>query len=186
MKNLLLKRVMLTAALLSMGIAGAAERTIEPQSDAAIAQKVRHEIRMYSRYTIWDNVNFTVQDGNVVLAGEVSQPFKKADLGRIALRVPGVTSVTNDLKVLPLSSFDDQIRAQVARAIYRDSVLSRYAIQAVPPIHIIVENGRVTLEGVVNNEMEKNVAGIRASSAGLSFGAVTNNLRVENPSRRNS
>ena len=185
MKNLLLKRVMLTAALLSMGIAGAAERTMEPQSDAAIAQKVRHEIRMYSRYTIWDNVNFTVQDGNVVLAGEVSQPFKKADLTRIA-SVPGVASVTNDLKVLPLSNFDDQLRVQVARAIYRDSVLSRYAIQAVPPIHIIVENGRVTLEGVVNNEMEKNVAGIRASSAGLSFGAVTNNLQVENPSKRNS
>ena len=100
--------------------------------------------------------------------------------------MPGVTSVTNDLKVLPLSTFDDQLRRRVASAIYRDSVLSRYALQAVPPIHIIVENGRVTLEGVVNNEMEKNVAGIRASSAGLSFGPVTNNLRVENPSKRNS
>ena len=185
MKNLLLRRAVLTAALLSIGIAGAAERIIQPQSDAAIAQKLRHEIRMYSRYTIWDNLNFRVQDGNVTLTGEVSQPFKKADLGRIAQSVPGVASVANDLKVLPLSTFDDQLRVQVARAIYRDSVLSRYSIQAVPPIHIIVENGRVTLEGVVNNEMEKNVAGIRASSAGLSFGAVTNNLRVENPSKRN-
>ena len=77
MKNLLLRRVMLTAALLSVGIAGAAERTVGPQSDAAIAEKLRHEIRMYSRYTIWDNLSFKVQDGNVVLTGEVSQPFKR-------------------------------------------------------------------------------------------------------------
>jgi hyperosmotically inducible protein len=95
--------------------------------------------------------------------------------------VPGVESVTNELEVLPTSFFDDRLRIQVARAVYRDPSLNRYAIQAVPPIHIIVNNGHVTLEGVVNNEMEKNIAGIRASSAGLSFGQVTNNLRVENP-----
>jgi hyperosmotically inducible protein len=80
--------------------------------------------------------------------------------------------------------FDDRLRLQVARAIYRDPVLSRYGIQAVPPIHIIVDNGHVTLEGVVNNEMEKNVAGIRASAAGLSFGQVTNNLQVERPNKK--
>ena len=77
---------------------------------------------------------------------------------------------------------DNRLRMQVARAIYRDPVLSRYGMQSVPPIHIIVDNGHVTLEGVVSTEMEKNVAGIRASGAGLSFGQVTNNLRVENPS----
>jgi hyperosmotically inducible periplasmic protein len=105
-------------------------------------------------------------------------------MARLAQRVPGVRSVTNDLEVLPLSNFDDQLRIQVARAIYRDPVLSRYGIQAVPPIHIIVDNGHVTLEGVVNNDMEKNVAGIRANGAGLSFGSVVNNLRVENPSHK--
>ena len=72
----------------------------------------------------------------------------------------------------------------IARAIYREPALSRYAIQAVPPIHIIVKNGHVTLEGVVNNELEKNVAAMRASSAGLSFGPVQNNLRVENPKKK--
>ena len=93
-------------------------------------------------------------------------------------------SVTNELEVLTTSFSDDRLRVQVARAIFRDPVLSRYSMQAVPPIHIIVDNGHVTLEGVVNNEMEKNVAGIRASGAGLSFGQVINNLQVERPSKK--
>jgi hyperosmotically inducible protein len=135
---------------------------------------------MYSRYTIWDNVNISVRDGALELQGQVSQPFKKQDLQRLMQRVPGVTSVTNRLEVLPLSPFDDRLRIRVARAVYGDSTLSRYAIQSIPPIHIIVNNGRVSLEGVVNNELEKNVAFMRASSAGLSFGPVQNNLRVEN------
>jgi hyperosmotically inducible protein len=125
-----------------------------------------------------------VHEGDVELTGQVSQPFKKADMGRLAQSVPGVRSVTNQLEVLPTSFFDDRLRLQIARAIYRDPVLSRYAIQAVPPIHVIVDNGHVTLEGVVNNNMEKNVAGIRAGQAGLSLGQVTNNLRVENPGKK--
>ena len=153
-------------------------------TDTQIAAKVAHEMRMYSRYTIWDNIAVRVREGDVELTGQVSQPFKKADLGRLAQRVPGVRSVTNRLEVLPTSFFDDRLRLQIARAIYRDPVLSRYAIQSVPPIHIIVDNGHVTLEGVVNNEMEKKVAGIRTGQAGLSFGQVTNNLRVENPGKK--
>ena len=143
--------------------------------------RVRHEILMYSNYTLWDDVNFRVDNGNVSLLGAVSQPYKKSDLQRIVQHIPGVASVTNELKVLPLSPNDDRLRLQVARAIYRDPVLSRYAMGAIPSIHIIVDNGKVTLTGVVNNAMEKQVAGIRASSAGLSFGPVINNLTVENP-----
>ena len=176
-------KLMLGAALLA-GIAGAATKDDGDHSDAALTKKVAHEIRMYDRYTIWDNINIKVNEGNVELLGQVSQPYKKADLARLAQRVAGVRSVTNELEVLPLSNFDDRLRLQVARAIYRDPVLSRYSIQAIPPIHIIVDNGHVTLEGVVNNEMEKNVAGIRANAAGLSFGKVVNNLRVENPSHK--
>jgi hyperosmotically inducible protein len=139
---------------------------------------------MYSRYTIWDNLSVRVVGGNLELLGQVSQPYKKADLQRIVQRVPGVTSVTNEVEVLPLSFNDDNLRLRIARAIYREPALSRYAIQPVPPIHIIVKNGHVTLEGVVNNELEKNVAAMRASSAGLSFGPVQNNLRVENPKKK--
>jgi hyperosmotically inducible protein len=95
-----------------------------------------------------------------------------------------VRSVTNEIQVLPTSLFDDRLRLQIARSIYRDPSLSRYAIQAIPPIHVIVDNGHVTLEGVVNNDMEKTIAGIRASQVGLSFGQVVNNLRVENPAKK--
>jgi len=180
MKRHLLKMFGLTATLALPGVAGAETAPAGPLTDADIAAKAAHEIRMYTRYTIWDNVNLRVNDGNVELLGQVSQPFKKQDLQRIVQRVPGVTGVTNELEVLPLSFNDDNLRLRVARAIYRDPALSRYAIQAVPPIHVIVKNGQVTLEGVVNNELEKNVAGMRASTAGLSFGPVQNNLRVEN------
>ena len=175
MRLRMMTRMMMAAALAGAAIAPAAV------NDSQIAEKIAHEVRMYSRYTIWDNVNIRVEDGQVALLGQVSEPFKKADLGRIAQSVEGVAGVANQLEVLPLSPFDNDIRLRVARAVYGDPTLSRYGNQALPPIHIIVDNGRVTLEGVVNSEMEKQIAGMRASGAGLSLGAVTNNLRVENP-----
>ncbi len=181
MKRNFLKLFGVTAMLALAGVAGAATTGSGPLTDSDIAAKAAHEIRMYPRYTIWDNISVRVNGGNLELMGQVSQPFKKADLQRIVQRVPGVTSLTNELEVLPVSFNDDNLRIRVARAIYRDPALSRYAIQAVPPIHIIVKDGHVTLEGVVNSDLEKQVAYMRASSAGLSFGPVQNNLRVENP-----
>ena len=181
MKTRILSRLLATALLVGAGVAAAAQK----HADVSVERQILHEIRMYPQYSIWDDISFRVtDDGQVELFGAVNQPYKKSDVERIVRRVPGVTSVTDEIKVLPLSPFDDRLRLQVARAIYRDPVLNRYALQAVGPIHIIVENGHVTLSGVVNNEMEKNVAGIRASGAGLSFGSVTNNLRVENPARK--
>jgi hyperosmotically inducible protein len=173
----------LTAALMVAGAAtGAADNG--PRTDAEIAKAVTHEVRMYPRYGIWDDVSFRVANGQVEIFGAVSQPFKKSDIERLVRRIPGVTSITSELKVLPLSGFDDRLRIQIARAIYGDPAMTRYAIQPNPPIHIIVENGHVTLTGWVNSDMEKQIAGIRASSAGLSFGAVTNNLQVEHPSAK--
>ena len=173
-----------TALLVTAGFAGAATRDNAPLNDAGLERNILHEIRMYPNYSIWDDINFRVRDGQVELSGAVNQPYKKSDIERIVHSVPGVTSVTDQIKVLPLSNFDDRLRIQVARAIYSDPVLSRYAMQPLAPIHVIVDNGHVTLTGVVNNEMEKNVAGIRANGAGLSFGSVTNNLVVENPARK--
>jgi hyperosmotically inducible protein len=170
-------RKFLLAFILTVGIAAA--KPVVPLTDEGIVKKTGHEIRMYPRYTIWDNITYRVQGGNVELNGAVSQPFKKDDITRIVQRIPGVVSVTNNIRVLPLSPNDNQLRLQVARAIFRDPVLSRYAMEPVPTIHIIVDNGHVTLEGIVSTETEKNVAGIRASGAGLSFGAITNNLIVE-------
>lgn len=177
MKSRLLSAMLMSAALL---VASPAEKS-KPQTDAEIAGRITHEIRMYPRYTIWDDVQFRVAEGQVELLGAVNQPFKKKDLERIVQRVPGVTSVTNQINVLPLSNFDDRIRIQVARAIYGHPTFTRYAINPLPSIHIIVENGRVMLTGVVANEAEKNIAGIRAAGAALSFGPVVNNLRVEGP-----
>jgi hyperosmotically inducible protein len=185
MKSRNLGKVLMVAALVA-GVAGAAtkESTFVPRTDAEIAKSVRHEVLMYTSYSLWDDISFRVNDGSVELLGAVSQPFKKADLGRLVSRIPGVRSVSNELKVLPLSPMDDRLRIQVARAIYRDPVLSRYALGAVPSIHIIVDNGHVTLAGVVNSEMEKQIAGMRASSAGLSFGPVVNKLQVERPAKK--
>lgn len=183
MKMNRISKLALAAVMTVAGLA-AATPDVTAVSDDALARKVAKEVRMYTRYTIWDNVNIQVRDGNVELNGQVSQPFKRADLQRLAQRTPGVVSVTNRLEVLPTSFYDDDLRIRVARAIYRDPSLSRYAIQAVPPIHIIVKNGHVTLEGVVNNQLEKTVAGMRASTAGLSLGQVVNNLRVENPPKK--
>jgi hypothetical protein len=164
--------------------AGIAAATTNP-GDADVSKRVLHEIRMYPQYSVWDDVSFRVENnGQVELFGAVNQPYKKADIERIVRRIPGVTSVTDEIKVLPASSFDDRLRLQVARAIFRDPVLSRYALGANPSIHIIVNNGHVTLAGFVDDEMAKNLAGLRASGAGLSFGSVTNNLQVEHNSRK--
>ena len=175
-----------TALLLTAGMAGAANRSnpAGPVTDADLERQITHELRMYPQYSIWDDVNFQVRNGQVALTGAVNQPFKKSDIERIVQRVPGVVSVADQVRVLPLSPFDDRLRIQVARAVYGHPALNRYALQSVGPIHIIVENGHVTLTGVVNNDLEKNIAGMRANGAGLSFGAVTNNLQVENPARK--
>ena len=184
MKTRMLGRFLMAAALLA-GVAAATTKAGAnlPQSDSDIAKNVRHEVVMYPRYSIWDDVGFRVVNGNVSLLGEVNQPFKKLDIERLVRNVPGVTSVTNDIKVLPLSSMDDRLRLQVANAIYRDPILSGYAMGAIPPIHIIVENGHVTLTGMVNSDMEKQIAGMRAASS-LSFGPITNNLVVEHPAKK--
>jgi hyperosmotically inducible protein len=188
MRYTIFSKFTFAAAVLGVGMAlstaGAATNDTVSATDAGIAKKLTHEIRMYPRYGIFDSISFSVEEGRVELLGAVSEPFKKTDLGRIAQRVAGVTSLSNEIKVLAPSPMDNRLRVQVARAIYRDPVLLRYGMQAAPPIHIIVDNGHVTLEGAVSTDMEKSVAGLRAAAAGLSLGQVTNNLHVENPSHK--
>ena len=153
---------------------------------ADVAKSVLHQIRPYPYYTLWDDLQFRVNNGQVELMGEVTQPIKKSDIEHIVAKLPGVTSVTDNIEVLPLSDNDNLIRRQVAAALFRDPVFRTYAAEPVPAIHIIVNNGHVMLTGVVANDFEKNLAGIRASSAGLSFGPVVNNLQVEHPSAKKS
>jgi len=186
MKRGILGTILMGAALVATAGAAGKDKVTGPQTDADVAKGVRHEILMYPHYTLWDDVSFRVQNGSVELLGSVNQPYKSSDLQKIVQHVPGVTAVTNDLKVLPLSNFDDRLRLQVANAIYRDPTLSRYAMGAIPSIHIIVDNGHVTLTGAVNSQMEKQIAGMRASGAGLGFGPVVNNITVENPPNKKS
>jgi len=179
--------LMAVALLAGAGAAGAANRDKGnvPEGDDAVAQSVRHEVLMYPYYSIWDDVSFRVSNGQVELSGAVNQPFKKSDIERVVQKLPGVAGVTGQIKVLPLSNFDDRLRLQVARAIYGDPVFVQYRNLAAPPIHIIVENGHVTLCGVVSTELEKQVAGMRASG-GLALGTVVNNLQVEHPAVKKS
>src|SRR5436190_22094329 len=133
---------------------------------------------MYPRYDIFDWVECTVQNGVVTLTGAVREPFRKDDYEKVVAEIPGVKRVNNELRVLPLSTFDDQIRFAASRAIYRDPLFTPYAIQALPPIHIVVENGRVMLKGVLATPMEKQVAEANVRSNVMAF-EVINDLQVE-------
>jgi hyperosmotically inducible periplasmic protein len=143
-----------------------------------VEREVRHELVTLPFYGVFDNLAFQVDGGTVTLLGQVSRPTLKTDAERVVKSIEGVERVINRIEVLPLSPYDDRIRLATYRAIYGNTALNRYALQAVPPIHIIVKNGNVTLEGVVANEGDKNIADIRARSVPGVF-SVTNNLRVE-------
>jgi hyperosmotically inducible protein len=144
-----------------------------------IVKEVHHELVMLPFYGVFDNLAYKVSpDGTVTLLGQVSRPTLKSDAENVVKRIEGVERVDNQIKVLPLSPNDDRIRRAVYRAIYGNEVLSQYALRAVPPIHIIVENGNVTLEGVVARQMDKQIAEMQAKSVPGVF-SVTDNLMVE-------
>jgi hyperosmotically inducible protein len=126
---------------------------------------------------VFDNLSFRLEGSKVILLGQVVKPTLKSDAGAAVKGVEGVSSVQNDIEVLPNSPMDNQLRRAVYRAIYREPGLQRYALSAVPSIHIIVKNGNVTLEGVADNESDKNLAGLRANGVPNVF-SVTNNLVV--------
>jgi len=150
-----------------------------PKDEAEIAKEVRHQLVTLPYYGVFDDLAFKVEGSTVTLLGEVTRPVLKSDAESAVKRVKGVTAVVNNIEVLPLSPMDDRIRVAVYRAIYGDPALAdRYAYRAVPSIHILVKNGNVVLEGVVANEMDKNIAGIRANGVSGVF-SVTNDLMVE-------
>lgn len=149
----------------------------EAKYRAKLAKEVRHQLVMLPWYSVFDNLAYKVEGDKVILYGQVTRPTLKSDAEAAVKSIEGVSSVVNNIDVLPLSPMDDQIRRAVYRAIYGDSALSRYGFQAVPSIHIIVKNGNVTLEGVVDSETDKNLANIRASAVPNVF-SVTNNLVV--------
>jgi len=144
-----------------------------------LAQEVRHQLLLLPYYGVFDNLEYEVQGvDTVALSGQVTRPSLKSDAESVIRRMEGVGKVVNKIEVLPVSPSDDRIRVAVYRAIYSKPGLDKYGLRAVPPIHIIVKNGSVTLVGVVANEADKNLAGITAQGVPGTFG-VTNNLMVE-------
>src|ERR1700745_1207098 len=142
-----------------------------------IQREVRHELLMLPYLGVFDNLAYKVDGYNVTLYGQVTRPTLKSDAERVVKGIEGVEKVDNQIEVLPPSSMDDQLRRRLYRAIYGFPSLQRYSLGVQQPIRIIVKSGRVTLEGVVDSEADKNTAGIRAKSVSGVFG-VTNNLQV--------
>jgi hyperosmotically inducible periplasmic protein len=162
------------AACLGIWLAEAQSRAGEDR----IVREVRHELVMLPYYGVFDNLAYSVNGSTVTLTGQVTQPVLKSDAENVVKRIEGVENVVNQIEVLPLSPNDDRIRRAVYRAIYSQPSLQMYSMRAVPPIHIIVKNGNVTLVGVVANQTDKNLAGIRANGVSGVF-HVTNDLTTE-------
>ncbi|WP_180540994.1 BON domain-containing protein [Nevskia soli] len=165
--------------LLGTGMTRAQETARMPSGDARLIKEVRHELVTLPYYGVFDDLAYRVDGNNVTLFGVVTRPTLKSDAENAVKRIEGVGQVVNEIKVLPPSPMDDQLRRAVFRAIYGQGQLAtRYAYQAVPSIHILVDNGHVTLTGVVDNEMDKNIAGIQAKQVPNVF-SVQNDLRVQ-------
>jgi hyperosmotically inducible protein len=145
----------------------------------SLPDEVRHQLVTLPYYSVFDDLGYNVNNGVVTLYGAVRQPWLKSDAERAVKHISGVTQVINNIKVLPLSPMDNRIRAAEYRAIFGFGGLYRYAMGANPSVHIIVDNGHVTLTGVVANQADKNVAYIRANGVPGVF-SVTNDLRVAN------
>jgi hyperosmotically inducible protein len=145
-----------------------------------LIRRVRHKLAMLPYYSVYDYMTFEVDGDHVTLNGATVRDTLKSDAEKSVKSIEGVASVTNNVEILPLSSLDWQVRRAVSRAIYREPALSRYGLSSMPSIHILVRNGNVTLEGVVDREADKNLAGIRANGVPGVFG-VKNNLVVAKP-----
>jgi hyperosmotically inducible protein len=171
--------VALALATMAIGAYTANAATTRDQivDQQSLNKQVRHALVMVPWYGVFDNIEYTVNGTEVVLSGQVVQPVTKFDAEKSVKHVEGVTYVMNNITVLPLSRFDDQIRRAEYRAIFSQSGLARYSMGANPSIHIIVSNGHVTLTGFVTNQMDYNIARLKALSVPGVF-SVTNNLRI--------
>ena len=169
-------RILPTVLALAL-VAASSAQAAQAIADSAVAATVVHSINTYPRFTIFDDVNIGVDNGLVTLTGKVTMPFKRDEITARVERLDGVREVRNDIEVLPVSIYDDELRRKVARAIYGNSAFWQYAAMVNPPIHIIVERGRVTLTGVVASEVDRAMA--RSLATGLGEMSVVNALRTD-------
>jgi hyperosmotically inducible protein len=167
--------LILLATLLTLVTLGAALDSAKSQE--RITREVRHELLMLPYFGVFDNIAYKVDGSTVTLLGQVTRPVLKSDAENSVKRIEGVEKVDNQIEVLPPSSMDDRLRVALFRAIYQYPALQKYELGVQKPIRIIVKSGRVTLEGVVDSEADKNLAGLRANGVPGIF-SVTNNLQV--------
>jgi hyperosmotically inducible periplasmic protein len=181
MKHRLLIALATLLAIAALGTAQDAPRD-QPsaKSQERIVKEVRHELLMLPYFGVFDYIAFKVDGYNVTLLGQVVKPVTKSDAEGAIKHIEGVEKVDNQIEVLPPSPMDDGLRVQLYRAIYGYPALEKYALGVQKPIRIIVKNGHVTLEGVIDNDGDKNLAGIRANGVSGAF-SVTNNLQVVKP-----
>jgi hyperosmotically inducible protein len=168
------------AARRQHGVIGVLDNIQVSTEDVApqqILKKARHDVLTYSFYTIFDHITLATQGNRLVVGGQVTEPYKKSDLGNILANIKGVTYLKNNIHVLPTSLMDNQVREEIAERIYGDPLFANYGNQANPPIHIIVDNGNVTLYGAVNSQVDRQEAEIDARFAATYFG-LQNHLRV--------
>ncbi|HVH89259.1 MAG TPA: BON domain-containing protein [Terriglobales bacterium] len=147
-----------------------------------IVKEVRHELVMLPYYSLFDDLEYSVNGDTVTLLGSVTNPTLKSDAENVVKRIEGVNKVNNQIKVLPPSPMDDQIRVRVARAISNQGGLYRYFMGAVPSIHIIVDSGHVTLKGIVDNQADDTQAKMAANQVPGVF-SVKDELQVVNSSK---
>jgi hyperosmotically inducible protein len=169
--------MILSVALMAAQISLAGNQAADP-AETKIEQQVRRSLVTLPFYNLFDSFSFRVDGDAVTLMGKVTRPTLKSDADNVVRKIEGVRMVNNQIEVLPLSPNDDRLRLSLYRAIYGHTVLQTLAVRAVPPIHILVKNGNVTLEGAVANSMEKTIAGMQANSVSGVF-SVTNNLLVD-------
>ena len=173
--NVMTKRLGLITVALVFAFAGTGDAQV--RKDLQVFNDISKQVTRYTQFTIFDSVDASIDQGHVVLTGWVTMPYKRDDLERRVAKVAGVASVKNDIKVVPVSQFDDELRVRVARAIYGNSSFWNYAAMANPPIHIVVVHGHVTLAGVVNNNVERVLA--RSLATGLGAFDVKNELKTD-------
>lgn len=176
-KSKLMVVVISLAAATSIAIAAPTTSSSRSASDAQAQNKVRKELVTLPYYGVFDNLAYQVDGNTVTLYGQVVRPITRKDAERRVARIEGVDRVINNIEVLPVSGFDDSIRARTYRAVFRSGSLYRYAMGANPSIHIVVKGGHVTLEGVVSNQMDSQLAYMAANGVPGVF-SVTNNLRL--------
>ena len=171
-------RFLAAVVMLAVPFAYGASSAVGDKPPKTMDEKVRHEINMLPYYGVFDDLSYRVDGDKVTLFGQVWQPTLKRDTENAVKHIEGVRHVDNQIEVLPLSNFDDQIRYRTLRAIYAYPSLSRYALGTHPSIHILVKNGNVTLTGVVANTMDRDLAYLRANGVSGAF-SVKNDLRIE-------